>query len=458
MTVSYNRKSAPNPMVQIESGASNVTLQEATMPELQVITPSASQQSTQPKPKRERGSGRIFLRGSVWWISYYLRGREYRESARTSNEHKAKQFLNRRKDEVGADRTGARLFAGPCLERILVNELLDDLCDDYKRGGKRRIRREVGPQMLSCLKRVRDYFGSMRAMEVRTGHVEGFITLLQSKHRASATINRSLELLGRAFRLAVNADPPKLARALKVPKLDERSNVRKGKFSQHEAELIFASLPDYMSDVARFAYETGTRSGEIRKLQWGYLQPDAISVPATDTKTREARSIALTPELEAIIARRKKVRVDKCELIFHHDGEPIMDYRKAWQKACVLNALGRFFCRDCRNEKGQFIAALDANRVCPRCQKKCEIPKYIGRIFHDFRRSCAHELWKAGGSIDDCMKVTGHASASMFKRYADLFSDEEIRERQREVQQRRRQWREDQAHDQLLAMPTTATQ
>jgi Cytochrome bd terminal oxidase subunit I len=25
-----------------------------------------------------------------------------------------------------------------------------------------------------------------------------------------------------------------------------------------------------------------------------------------------------------------------------------------------------------------------------------ENPKYIGRIFHDFRRSAAHEVWKAG--------------------------------------------------------------
>jgi integrase len=458
MTLSYNRKSAPNPMVQIESGASNVTLQEATMPELQVITPSASQQSTQPKPKRERGDGRVFLRGSTFWISYYCRGREYRESARTADESVACKFLRHRIKQVGADQLGARSFVGPHQERILVNELLDDLCVEYKRGGKRRIPRDCSPQMLSCLKRVRDYFGSMRAIDVRASHVEDFIAFLRSKHRANSTINRSLELLGRAFRLAVNADPPKMNRALRVPKLDESSNVRKGKFSQHEAELVFAGLPDYMSDVARFAYETGTRSGEIRKLQWGYLEPDAICVPGTDTKNRKGRSIVLTPELETIIERRKKARVDGCELIFHHDGAPIADYRKAWQKACVLNGLGRVFCRDCRDEKGQFISALDADGVCPRCQTKCESPKYIGRIFHDFRRSCAHEMWKAGNSIDDCMKVTGHISPAMFKRYADLFSEEEVRERQRQVQQRRREWREAQAQDELLTMPTATTQ
>jgi len=84
---------------------------------------------------------------------------------------------------------------------------------------------------------------------------------------------------------------------------------------------------------------------------------------------------------------------------------------------------------------------LDAEKKCPRCGKKWETPKYIGRIFHDFRRSAAHEMWKSGNSIEDCMKTTGHKTDAMFKRYADLFSTEEERARQLEVQNRRREWR-----------------
>jgi hypothetical protein len=40
-------------------------------------------------------------------------------------------------------------------------------------------------------------------------------------------------------------------------------------------------------------------------------------------------------------------------------------------------------------------------------------------------------MWKAGNSAQDCMEVTGHATESMFKRYTDLFSDEEKQARQR---------------------------
>jgi hypothetical protein len=63
---------------------------------------------------------------------------------------------------------------------------------------------------------------------------------------------------------------------------------------------------------------------------------------------------------------------------------------------------------------------------------------------HDFRLSAAHEMWRAGSTIEECMEVTGHATQAMFKRYADLFSEDERRAMQRKVQERRRLWREEQ--------------
>ncbi len=133
------------------------------------------------------------------------------------------------------------------------------------------------------------------------------------------------------------------------------------------------------------------------------------------------------------------------------DGKAIVDYRKSWQSACIINGLGKFHCRDCKDEHGAYTSVLDAERKCPKCGQKWEQPKYIGRIFHDFRRSAAHEMWKAGSTTEDCMEVTGHRSASMFKR--DLFSEEEKRARQREAQQRRSEWRKAQAKN-VVVMPT----
>ena len=196
---------------------------------------------------------------------------------------KLEKFLKRRLNEVGADKIGARTFAGPQQERVTVNGILDEVVAEYKRG--KGTPREVDPQMESHLKRVRDYFGSMRAMAVHNRHVNDFIAMMKAEGKRNATINRSLQLLGQAYRIAVASDPPLLSRPLKVPKLDEADNVRKGKFTNDEAEAIFAGSPDYMAGVARFAYETGARAGEILKLQWSYLGHDAILIPATDART-----------------------------------------------------------------------------------------------------------------------------------------------------------------------------
>src|SRR6516225_8142752 len=61
-----------------------------------------------------RGHGRLFRRthSASWWISYYHNGKEIRESARTSSEHKARALLRERLRTAGRpdfiDPTAAR--------------------------------------------------------------------------------------------------------------------------------------------------------------------------------------------------------------------------------------------------------------------------------------------------------------------------------------------------------------
>ena len=115
--------------------------------------------------------------------------------------------------------------------------------------------------------------------------------------------------------------------------------------------------------------------------------------------------------------------------------------------------MGFFYCRQCRDAQGTYTSKLDADKKCPACgQRWVDNPKNIGKLFHDFRRSASYESWKAGSSIEDCKRVTGHKTDSMFKRYADLFSDEEVREQQRGVQNRRREWKKAQSEN-VITMP-----
>jgi integrase len=406
-----------------------------------------------------RGDGRIYRHpeSEFFWCAYYLRGKQYRQSTGETNEKKAQNFLRRKLKEVGADQIGAKAFIAPQQEKVTVNEILDDYVNHYRRGGKRSIPREPDSSMTGHLKRVRDFLGDRKAMLIGTAEIDSFIAHLQSEGKANATINRSLEMLRAAYRYAVGQNPPKLLRAITIRKLDESTNVRKGKFSPQEAEAVAENVPDHLSDVCRFGYVTGCRAGEILGLRWSFLENDAIVVPATLTKNRREHNIALTPELEEIIDRRKARMVADCPYIFHNDGKQILDYHHAWASTCVSLGLGQYYCRECRDADGKRTVELDANKVCSRCGQHWVEPIYRGRIFHDFRRSAAHEMWKSGSSEQDCMETTGHKTPSMFRRYADLFSKDEKLARHREVQQRRNEWRRAQAS--VIPMPkTTAVQ
>ena len=61
-------------------------------------------------------------------------------------------------------------------------------------------------------------------------------------------------------------------------------------------------------------------------------------------------------------------------------------------------------------------------------------------------------------SVEDCMKLTGHKTDGMFRRYADPFTDEEIRTQQPVVQDRRPEWKKAQAENVITMPKRTAVQ
>ena len=91
-----------------------------------------------------RGDGRVFQRGSSWWIAFYAHGEKQREPARVpdangvlrpeKNEAEARRALRVRRSEV----LGGR-FIGRA-EKVTVGELLDGCVLAQENGGKRSVR------------------------------------------------------------------------------------------------------------------------------------------------------------------------------------------------------------------------------------------------------------------------------------------------------------------------------
>jgi|HubBroStandDraft_6_1064221.scaffolds.fasta_scaffold152022_4 hypothetical protein len=133
-----------------------------------------------------RGQGRVFLRGETFWLAYFVRGTEHRESAKTSDPKEAARKLKARMDEVGADRIGAKKFVSPKQSRVTVGELVEALKAKFELDGK------LSPQNVSELKKLAEDFGQVRATELTTEQIDTYKKEQLAAEYAPATVNRTL--------------------------------------------------------------------------------------------------------------------------------------------------------------------------------------------------------------------------------------------------------------------------
>jgi len=357
-----------------------------------------------------RGQGRVFQqKGSpYWYVAYYANGEEQRESAKhirtglklqatEKNRHEAERYLKGRLHDIAAEQRHGITFVGPQQQRLRISDLLDGLEQDYK------LRDKWSVKVSSVVKPLREHFGTWRAVEVTSEVIGRYIEGLRADEYSNASVNRRTQLLGQAFKLAVRnkqfTNPPF------IPRLSEVGNERQGFFETADFESVVEHLPEYLRDFSRFGFVTGWRKGSIESLRWSDVGDGVVYLRAENSKTRKAETLPLEGELRDIVERCRAAQAIEDEnggkrftkYVFHRDGEPIGDFRKAWATAC----------------------------------KKAGVPN---RLFHDLRRTASRNLIAAGVPQAVAMKITGHRTDSMFRRYA-IVNEEQKREALAKTQQ-----------------------
>ena len=68
-----------------------------------------------------------------------------------------------------------------------------------------------------------------------------------------------------------------------------RRKAREGFFEQEEFEAVRKFMPEYLADLARFAYLTGWRSSEIRFLGWDTVDRKAGEIRLRTSKNGRGR-------------------------------------------------------------------------------------------------------------------------------------------------------------------------
>jgi integrase len=353
--------------------------------------------------------GRIFQnKGRQVWMLAYCGPRpdgtwgEIRESSQTRDEAAARKALAKRLRQAANHRDGLSNFEVPSQRRVIVTELLDDLLTEYRRReikGYDRVwyRIRKGSPLDAGL-------GSRRVDRLTTDHVVAYTETRRENGLSKASVNRDVELLGAALRLALQKG--KIARIPKMPvRLSEKENVRKGFFEKAELEALLAHLPKPLDEMARIGFATGWRRGELLGLTWDVVSKNEIRLGTS--KNGEPRSLPLDDELKAVLGRLRKAReypgasgTALSAYVFHRHGKIISrnTFGKQWRAACVKAALGRRV----KNEKGVVV--------------------YLGKHFHDFRRTAARNMIRGGVPQSIAMRVTGHETDAMFNRY-DITDD-----------------------------------
>ena len=326
----------------------------------------------------------------TWWIRYRRGGRAFDESSGSTRRKVAETILKLREADIARG-----LAIDPRIGRLTFEQAAQNLLHEYEANGRKtrselqgRIRQHLGP-----------VFWGRRMVAITTPMIRVYTKQRLDAGAAAGTINRELSALKRMFSLACQ-DGVLLSRP-HIPMLRER-NTRTGFFIHQQIEAVIAHLPAPLKPLIRCAYFTGWRiPSELLTLGWRGVDFDAgvVRLEVGSTKNDRGREFPfdVLPVLRDLLLTQRAYtrhvehrRGQIVPYVFHRNGNPIRDFRCAWDTAC--------------QQAG-----------CP------------GRIPHDLRRSAVRNLVRAGVSDKVAMQLTGHKTRSVFDRY-DIVSQADLRD------------------------------
>ena len=319
------------------------------------------------------GRGRIYQRGTIYYIAYRWDGREYRESARSSVFADAEQLLEARLAERAAPTPSALRF----------DDLAAWYLDDYVVRRLRTLDTARGR-----VANLRATFGGWSAIAITTEAIRRYQRTRRAAGAAAATVNRETSALSRMLQLAVRGG--RLAQRPVFPERLEERGPRQGFFEHSEYEAVRWHLPPPYQDVLDFAYYSGWRKREIFELEWSEVDAagGVVRLSPARSKTRVGRVLPVTVPIAAVLARRRAQRRAGDPLVFRRDAVTVRAWRTAWPEAC----------------------------------RHAGVP---GRLLHDCRRTAARNLVRAGVPERVAMQLTGHRSRAIFDRY-NIVREEEL--------------------------------
>ena len=140
-----------------------------------------------------------------------------------------------------------------------------------------------------------------------------------------------------------------------------------------------------MRPVLLTAYQLGQRFSEIVGLTWDRVdvQRGFIRLRSQDTKTNTSREVPITPDVKMTLQRLAQKRSLAIKHVFTYRGRPLQRVSRSFKTALAKAGITDF-------------------------------------RFHDLRHCASTNLRRAGVDTATAMKIVGHKSEKMWKRYNSI--------------------------------------
>jgi len=356
--------------------------------------------------RTSKGSNGEKLPSKFLYFAFYQGSQQKFVNSKTNDPEEAyRQLLDARR----ATSEGVRLLPSE-VSRIRYEDLRAILLDYYRQHKPRSIiKRYTGDtdsagnklteEVFAGADKLDKFFKRMPITEITALKIKDYVKWRRKEGDADATIRRQLGNLRSAF---TQAKALNLITDSHIPTfvLPADSKPRKGFLDVSGFNTLREAMPAKLRPTLTFLYFSGRRSGAAKKITWAMVDKDysEIVVPGEIVKNEEALTIPFARPLEEIATTLRELRKS-----FPKPTDRVFDFRNfrnIWNATCGKLGLGKYD---------------------PKTRA------YIGLTPHDFRRSAARNLIKAGVDHRTAMKITGHKTEHIFERY-NIKTTDDVRE------------------------------
>lgn len=163
---------------------------------------------------------------------------------------------------------------------------------------------------------------------------------------ANGTVNKTLQAVRGVLRACREWEwlehvPP--IRLLPEPKKRVRF------LSREEAETLLDTLPDHLSDMARFALATGLRMSNVTGLAWSQVDLERRFAWIHPDQAKARKAIPVPLNADAVLCLRKQMGKHSTA-VFTFEGNPVKRTNgRAWRKALKRAGIDNFRWHDLRH-------------------------------------------------------------------------------------------------------------